>query len=272
MSAPDSPSFPPELTPNLVLIRHGQSDWNLQNRFTGWVDVELSPAGVEEARRAGRQLAAAKLEFDRAWTSVLKRAIHTLWIVLREIDAAWLPVERRWRLNERHYGALQGLNKAETAAQHGDEQVQIWRRSYDIPPPPLDERDPSHPRLDRRYAEAAALGALPAGESLRDTLERVLPCWEAELAPALRDGERLLVAAHGNSLRALVKHIEGLSNAEISELNIPTGAPLAYALDDALAVRARGYLGDPAEIAAAAAQVAAQGRATPQPPRDSPPA
>ena len=281
MSAPGSSTFPPELTPNLVLIRHGQSDWNLQNRFTGWVDVELSPAGVEEARRAGRQIAAAGIEFDRAWTSVLKRAIHTLWIVLEELDAAWLPVERRWRLNERHYGALQGLNKAETAAQHGDEQVQIWRRSYDIPLPPLDERDPSHPRLDRRYAEAAALGLVPASESLRDTLERVLPCWEQELAPALQGGERLLIAAHGNSLRALVKHIEGMGNAEISELNIPTGMPLAYALDERLNVRARGYLGDAAEVAAAAAQVAAQGRAggglevgrpTPQSLRDSPPA
>lgn len=247
--------------PNLVLIRHGQSDWNRQNRFTGWVDVDLSAAGVEEAREAGRRLAAAGIRFDRAWTSVLKRAIHTLWIVLEELDASWLPVERRWRLNERHYGALQGLNKAETAAQHGDEQVQIWRRSYDIPPPPLNEQDPSHPRLDRRYAEAAALGLVPASESLRDTLERVLPCWEDELAPALQNGERLLIAAHGNSLRALVKHIEGISNAEISELNIPTGMPLAYALDDGLAVRARGYLGAAAEVAAAAEVVAAQGRA-----------
>ena len=261
MSEPDSSTFPPESTPNLVLIRHGQSDWNLQNRFTGWVDVDLSAAGVEEARRAGRQIAAAGIEFDRAWTSVLKRAIHTLWIVLDEIDAAWLPVERRWRLNERHYGALQGLNKAETAARHGDEQVHVWRRSYDIPPPPLDEGDVSHPRFERRYAEAAELGLLRAGESLRDTLERVLPCWEEELAPALRSGERLLIAAHGNSLRALVKHLEGVDDEAISRLNIPTGAPLAYELDARLGVRARGYLGDAAEIAAAAEAVAAQGRA-----------
>ena len=259
MSEPGSSTFPPESTPNLVLIRHGQSDWNLQNRFTGWVDVDLSAAGVEEARRAGRQIAAAEIEFDRAWTSVLKRAIHTLWIVLDEIDAAWLPVERRWRLNERHYGALQGLNKAETAARHGEEQVHVWRRSYDIPPPPLDEGDASHPRFERRYAEAAELGLLRAGESLRDTLERVLPCWEKELAPALRRGERLLIAAHGNSLRALVKHLEGVGDEAISGLNIPTGMPLAYELDGRLGVRARGYLGDAAAIAAAEEAVAAQG-------------
>ena len=247
--------------PNLVLIRHGQSEWNRENRFTGWVDVELSAAGVEEAHEAGRRLAAAGVEFDCAWTSVLKRAIHTLWIVLDELDAAWLPVERRWRLNERHYGGLQGLNKAETAARHGDEQVHIWRRSYDIPPPALDDEDPSHPRFDPRYAEAAGLGLAPGGESLRDTLERVLPCWEDELAPALRDGQRLLIAAHGNSIRALVKHLEQIDNEAISQLNIPTGMPLAYELDGRLDVLAHGYLADEDELAAAAARVAAQGRA-----------
>ena len=252
MSAPTNP--------NLVLIRHGQSEWNLQNRFTGWVDVGLSEGGVEEARAAGRQLAASGIEFDQAWTSVLKRAIHTLWIVLDELDAVWLPVERRWRLNERHYGALQGLNKAETAARHGEAQVQIWRRSYDTPPPPLAQDDPSHPRFDRRYAEAAALDLAPDAESLLDTLERALPCWEDELAPALRDGERLLIAAHGNSLRALIKHIEGISDEAISELNIPTGMPLAYKLDDRLNVQAQGYLASEAEIAAATARIKAQSR------------
>ena len=253
MSAPEQP--------NLVLIRHGQSEWNLQNRFTGWVDVDLSAGGVEEARAAGRQLAAAGIEFDRAWTSLLKRAIHTLWIVLDELDAAWLPVERRWRLNERHYGALQGLNKAETAARHGEEQVQIWRRSYDIPPPPLPRDDPSHPRFDPRYAEAAELDLAPDAESLLDTLERVLPCWEDELAPALRNGERLLIAAHGNSLRALIKHLEGISDDAISALNIPTGQPLAYKLDAQLNVTAHGYLAKESEIAKAAAHIAAQARA-----------
>ena len=247
--------------PNLVLVRHGQSTWNLQNRFTGWADVDLTPTGVEEARSAGRELAAAGIEFDAAWTSLLKRAIHTLWAVLDELDAAWLPVERRWRLNERHYGALQGLNKAETAALHGEQQVQIWRRSYDTPPPLLSGADPSHPRFDRRYAEAAALNLAPAGESLRDTLERVLPCWEDELAPALRGGRRLLICAHGNSIRALVKHLEAIGDDAISQLNIPTGMPLAYELDARLNVRARGYLADEAAVAAASARVAAQGRA-----------
>ena len=258
---PASMSAPAD--PNLVLIRHGQSDWNRQNRFTGWVDVDLSDAGVEEAREAGRRLAAAGLRFDRAWTSVLKRAIHTLWLVLDELDAAWLPVERRWRLNERHYGALQGLNKAETAARHGERQVHIWRRSYDIPPPPLDRDDPAHPRFDPRYAEAAALQLAPDAESLRDTLERVLPCWEDELAPALRNGERLLIAAHGNSLRALIKHLEAIGDDAISQLNIPTGIPLAYDLDAQLNVRAHGYLADENQLAAATAQITAQSRPTP---------
>ena len=249
--------------PNLVLIRHGQSTWNRENRFTGWVDVDLTPTGVEEAHNAGRQLAATGITFDRAWTSVLKRAIHTLWIVLDEIDAAWLPVERRWRLNERHYGALQGLNKSQTAALHGEEQVHIWRRSYDIPPPPLAQDDPEHPRFDARYAEAVDLDLAPAGESLRDTLERVLPCWEDEIAPALRDGERLLIAAHGNSIRALIKHLEHIGDDAISQLNVPTGMPLAYQLDEQLDVVSHGYLASEDEIAEASARVAAQGRAAP---------
>ena len=243
-------SAPLNFTPNLVLLRHGQSDWNRQNRFTGWVDIDLSDDGIQEARQAGRQLAAAGIQFDRAWTSVLKRAIHTLWIVLDELDAAWLPVERRWRLNERHYGALQGLNKAETAAQHGDQQVHIWRRSYDTPPPPLDPNDPAHPRFDPRYAEAAALNLAPNAESLHDTLNRVLPCWHNELAPALRRGERLLIAAHGNSLRALIKHIENIDNHAITHLNIPTAHPLAYDLDPHLNIRAQSPLPTPPQPAA----------------------
>lgn len=245
--------------PNLVLIRHGQSRWNLENRFTGWVDIDLTSDGVEEARTAGRQLAAAGIEFDRAWTSVLKRAIHTLWVVLDELDAAWLPVERRWRLNERHYGRLQGLNKAETAALEGEAQVHIWRRSYDVRPPLLDEDDAAHPRFDPRYAEAVDLDLAPAGESLRDTLERVLPCWEDEIAPAMQRGERLLIAAHGNSIRALVKHIEQINDDAISQLNIPTGMPLVYELDPQLQVVAHGYLASEAEVAQASARVEAQG-------------
>ena len=243
-----------EARPNLVLIRHGQSTWNRENRFTGWIDVELSDQGVAEAHTAGRALREAGVEFDRAHTSLLKRAIHTLWIVLDELDAAWLPVRRDWRLNERHYGSLQGLNKAETAAQHGDEQVRVWRRSFDTTPPPLDRADPSHPLHDRRYADAAA----PDSESLADTLGRVLPYWEAEIAPSLRDGETLLIAGHGNSLRAIVKHLEGISDAEIADLNIPTGIPLAYRLDDALRVVERRYLADAETVGAAAEAVANQ--------------
>ena len=253
MSAPEQP--------NLVLIRHGQSEWNLQNRFTGWVDVDLSASGIEEARAAGRQLAAAGIEFDRAWTSLLKRAIHTLWIVLDELDAAWLPVERRWRLNERHYGALQGLNKAETAAQHGEEQVQIWRRSYDTRPRRCRATTRRTPASTHATPRPQSWTSRPDAESLLDTLERVLPCWEDELAPALRNGERLLIAAHGNSLRALIKHLEGISDDAISALNIPTGQPLAYKLDAQLNVTAHGYLAEESEIAKAAARIAAQARA-----------
>ena len=239
---------------NLVLVRHGQSQWNLENRFTGWIDVDLSETGEAEAREAGRQLREAGLEFDRAWTSLLKRAIRTLWIMLEETDAAWLPVERTWRLNERHYGALQGLNKAETAARHGEDQVLIWRRSYATPPPPLGADDPTHPSHDRRYDGARP----PSSESLRDTLERVLPWWERELGPRLLNGERILVAAHGNSIRALVKHLDGISDEEITDLNIPTGMPLAYALGPDLSPLAKEYLVGEDAAAAAAAKVAAQ--------------
>ncbi len=247
--------------PSLVLLRHGQSQWNLENRFTGWVDVPLSEQGRAEARSAGRQIVEAGLSFDAAWTSVLKRAIHTLWIVLDEMDMAWLPVHRDWRLNERHYGSLQGLNKAETAAQHGEAQVQIWRRSYDVPPPPLDFDDATHPRFDLRYRKVEP-ARLPSAESLALTLERVLPYWESDIAPLLRDGQRLLIAAHGNSIRAIMKHLESISDEEIVSLNVPTGMPLAYRLDDELRVLERRYLAGEEAAAAAAAAVAAQGRAS----------
>jgi 2,3-bisphosphoglycerate-dependent phosphoglycerate mutase len=251
------------MPPNLVLLRHGQSTWNQENRFTGWIDVPLSDTGRQEAHEAGRQLRDAGIDFDIAYTSLLKRAIHTLWIALDEIDAAWLPVERSWRLNERHYGALQGLNKAETAAKHGDDQVLIWRRSYDIPPPPLDRQDPTHPSHDRRYAQLAADGATPDAESLKLTLERALPYWHDTIAPRLRAGHTVLIAAHGNSLRALVKHLDGISDDEITALNIPTGMPLAYTLDANLNVQDRQYLAGEQAAAEAAAAVAAQGRAKP---------
>lgn len=249
-------------TPNLVFVRHGQSQWNLENRFTGWIDVDLSEQGRAEAQSAGRQILDAGIEFDAALTSLLQRAVHTLWIILDEIDAPWLDVKRDWRLNERHYGALQGLNKAETAAKHGDEQVHIWRRSYDIPPPPLDDDHPDHPRLDRRYRNIPA-SSLPAAESLKLTLERVMPCWEEEIVPALRDGQRLLIAAHGNSIRAIVKHLESISDEEITGLNIPTGMPLAYLLDGDMTVLDRRYLAGEEAAAEAAAAVAAQGQAAP---------
>ncbi|GMW07984.1 MAG: 2,3-bisphosphoglycerate-dependent phosphoglycerate mutase [Nevskiales bacterium] len=242
----------------LVLCRHGQSTWNLENRFTGWVDVDLTEQGRAEAIEAGRQLTALGLQFDYAFTSVLKRAIRTLWLVLDQMDLMWIPVERSWRLNERHYGALQGLNKAETAAQHGEDQVKIWRRSFDIPPPALAADDQRHPRFDRRYRGAAPL---PATESLKDTLARVLPYWDSSIAPRLRAGENVLVAAHGNSLRALVKMLDGISDSEITELNIPTGIPLLYELDAALKPRDRRYIGDPDTVQKAAAAVAAQGKA-----------
>ncbi len=242
----------------LVLCRHGQSIWNLENLFTGWVDVDLTAQGRAEAAEAGRQLKALGIQFDFAYTSVLKRAIRTLWIILDEMDLMWIPVERHWQLNERHYGALQGLNKAQTAAEHGEDQVRIWRRSYDIPPPPLALDDTRHPRFDRRYH---GIPTLPATESLKDTLARVLPYWDASIAPRLRSGEHVLVAAHGNSLRALVKMLDGISDADITELNIPTGIPLLYELDDALRPTQRRYIGDPETVKKAAAAVAAQGRA-----------
>jgi 2,3-bisphosphoglycerate-dependent phosphoglycerate mutase len=243
----------------LVLLRHGQSQWNLENRFTGWVDVPLSPTGVEEARRAGELLRAEGFVFDVAYTSVLKRAIRTLWIALEELDQMWIPVHKSWRVNERMYGALQGLDKAETAARHGEAQVKIWRRSYDVPPPPLAEADPMWPGRDPRYASLRP-DEVPRSESLKDTVARFMPLWNAEIAPALHRGERVLLAAHGNSLRALVKHLDGISDAEIVELNIPTGIPLAYELDDALHPVRRRYLGDEEAARKAAEAVAAQGQ------------
>ncbi len=248
--------------PSLVLLRHGLSAWNLENRFTGWTDVDLAEAGVVEAHEGGRLLREEGFRFDVAYTSVLKRAIRTLWIALDELDQMWLPVENSWRLNERHYGALQGLNKAETAAKFGDEQVKIWRRSYDVPPPALADDDERFPGRDPRYA---GLGddEVPRCESLKDTVARFLPYWESDIAPALRDGKRVLVAAHGNSLRALVKYLDGISDAEIVGLNIPTGVPLVYELDDDLRPLGSRYLGEPEAVAAAAAAVAAQGSAKP---------
>ena len=241
----------------LILVRHGQSIWNLENLFTGWTDVDLSEQGRAEAAQAGRELVRERLEAGVAFTSVLKRAIRTLWIMLDEMDCMWLPVERSWRLNERHYGALQGLNKAQTVAEHGEAQVKIWRRSYDIPPPALAHEDERHPRFDLRYAGVPAQ-ELPATESLKDTLARVLPFWHARIAPELRSGRNVLVVAHGNSLRAMVKMLDGVSESEIVELNIPTGVPLLYELGADLKPRGSRYLGDPAAIAAAAESVRRQ--------------
>jgi 2,3-bisphosphoglycerate-dependent phosphoglycerate mutase len=244
-------------TGKLVLLRHGQSIWNLENLFTGWIDVDLSEQGLLEAQEAGRLLKAERIPFDIAFTSVLKRAIRTLWISLDEMDMMWLPVERTWRLNERHYGALQGLDKAQTVEKHGAEQVKIWRRSYDIPPPPLNADDPNHPRFDRRYAGVPA-GELPSSESLKDTLARVMPFWNSRIAPELLAGRNVLVAAHGNSLRALVKMLDGMLDSAIVELNIPTGVPLLYELDAALKPKASRYLGDQEAIKARAEAVARQ--------------
>jgi 2,3-bisphosphoglycerate-dependent phosphoglycerate mutase len=242
----------------LVLCRHGQSDWNLKNLFTGWHDVDLTEKGIQEAKAAGQLLRDLEYEFDITYTSVLKRAIRTLWLMLDEMDRMWLPVVRDWRLNERHYGALQGLNKAETAAKYGDEQVHIWRRSYDIPPPPLEDGDARHPSNDPRYA---GIAGLPGAESLKMTLDRVKPCWDEVIAPDLRAGKNVLIAAHGNSLRALVKMLDNISEEEITGFNIPTGVPLAYELDDDLKPISSEFLGDPEAIAKAAAAVAAQGKA-----------
>jgi 2,3-bisphosphoglycerate-dependent phosphoglycerate mutase len=245
-----------------VLVRHGESIWNLENRFTGWTDVDLTARGVEEAQQAGRELQRERIVPQQVFTSVLKRAIRTQWLMLEVLDLLWLPVERSWRLNERHYGALQGLDKAQTVERHGEAQVKIWRRSYDIPPPPLAADDPRQPRFDARYA-AVNPEDLPATESLKDTLARVIPYWESKLAPMLRTGRDVLVVAHGNSLRALVKMLDGLSEQAVVELNIPTGVPLLYELDQALRPRASRYLGDPEAIAAAAEAVKRQGQKRP---------
>ena len=244
----------------LVLLRHGESTWNLSNRFTGWTDVDLTPTGIEQARAAGKLLREAGFEFDRTWTSVLKRAIWTLWHALEAMDRTWLPVTNDWRLNERHYGALQGLDKAETAAKFGDAQVLAWRRSYDVPPPPLAADDPRSERNDLRYVHLAP-EQVPLTECLKDTVARVLPLWHEQLAPQIARGERLLVSAHGNSMRALVKYLEGIGDDEIVGLNIPNGIPLVYELDAALKPIRSYYLGDPEAAARAAAAVAAQGRA-----------
>jgi 2,3-bisphosphoglycerate-dependent phosphoglycerate mutase len=244
----------------LVLIRHGESTWNLENRFTGWTDVGLTPTGVAQARESGRLLKAEGYEFDVAYTSVLKRAIWTLWHALDEMDRTWLPVVNSWRLNERHYGALQGLNKAETAKKFGDEQVLVWRRSYDTPPPALEPSDPRSERSDPRYAKLAD-GEVPLTECLKDTVARVLPYWNDTLAPAIRSGQRVLIAAHGNSIRALVKYLDGVSDDAIVGLNIPNGIPLVYELDDALKPIRSYYLGDAEAAAKAAAAVANQGKA-----------
>ncbi|HUX11963.1 MAG TPA: 2,3-diphosphoglycerate-dependent phosphoglycerate mutase [Spirochaetia bacterium] len=244
----------------LVLVRHGESDWNRENRFTGWTDVELSETGVGEAHEGGRLLREGGYVFDVAYTSVLKRAIHTLDIVLQEIDQVWLPVHKTWRLNERHYGALQGLNKSETAAKHGEEQVHIWRRSYDVPPPELEPTDPRNPRNDARY-RIVPLKDLPLTECLKDTVERFLPYWFEVIAPAIHSGKRVLIAAHGNSLRALVKYLDKIPDDEIVGLNIPTGVPLVYELDDYLNPLEHYYLGNQDELKKKMEAVAAQGKA-----------
>jgi 2,3-bisphosphoglycerate-dependent phosphoglycerate mutase len=244
----------------IVLLRHGESVWNKENRFTGWTDVDLTDQGRSEARRAGQLLKAEGIEFDLAFTSVLKRAIKTLWLALEEMDRMWIPVQHSWRLNERHYGALQGLNKAETAAKFGDEQVLLWRRSYDTPPPALTADDPRHAGSDPRYSTLAE-GELPLTECLKDTVARFVPYWNKVIAPCVRDGKRVVIAAHGNSLRALVKYLDNIGDQEIVGLNIPTGIPLVYELDAALKPIRHYYLGDAEAAAAAAAAVANQGKA-----------
>ncbi len=244
--------------PQLVLIRHGESTWNLDNRFTGWTDVDLTQHGIEQAKQAGRLLRAEGFDFDVAYTSVLKRATRTLWHVQDEMDCTWLPVVKNWRLNERHYGALQGLNKAEVAKQYGDAQVLAWRRSYDVPPPALAATDPRCERGDRRYAGLQPQ-QIPLTECLKDTVARVLPCWEQQLSPALKAGQRVLLVAHGNSIRALVKYLDQVSDSAIVGLNIPNGIALVYELDDQLQPRRHYYLGDAQEVARASAAVAAQG-------------
>jgi 2,3-bisphosphoglycerate-dependent phosphoglycerate mutase len=244
----------------LVLIRHGESTWNLENRFTGWTDVDLTPTGVEQAKTAGRLLKAEGFQFDVAYTSVLKRAIRTLYLALDEMDATWLPVVKSWRLNERHYGGLQGLNKADMAKQYGDEQVLIWRRSYDTPPPVLEAHDPRSERSDPRYARLDP-AQVPLTECLKDTVDRVMPFWNESMAPAIKAGKRIVVAAHGNSIRALVKYLDNIGDDEIVGVNIPNGIPLVYELDDNLKPIRHYYLGDAQAAAKAAAAVASQGKA-----------
>ncbi len=246
------------MTGKLVLCRHGQSEWNQKNLFTGWTDVDLTGKGEQEAVDAARSLKELDVEFDIAFTSVLKRAIRTLWIMLDELNCMWIPVVRDWRLNERHYGALQGLNKAETAAKYGDDQVHIWRRSYAEPPPPIEASDDRHPSHDKRYD---GIADLPATESLATTLDRVLPCWNDSIGPELKSGKNVLVSAHGNSLRALVKMLDNVSEEEITQFNIPTGIPLVYELDSDLRPESREFIGDPDTVAAAAAAVANQAKA-----------
>jgi len=245
----------------LVLLRHGESIWNKENKFTGWTDVDLSAKGVEEAKKAGLILKDSGFVFDAAYTSVLKRAIRTLWIVMDEMDLMWIPVYRSWRLNERHYGGLQGLNKSETAERWGDEQVHIWRRSFDIPPPLLNTEDPRYPGSDPRYKELSST-ELPLTESLKDTIARFLPYWHETIAPAIGSGKKVIVAAHGNSLRALVKYLDAIPDEEIVALNIPTGIPLVYELDENLRPLRHYYLGDAAEIEKAVQKVAGQGKAS----------
>jgi 2,3-bisphosphoglycerate-dependent phosphoglycerate mutase len=244
----------------LVLLRHGESIWNKENLFTGWTDVDLSDQGKVEARQAGELLKAEGYTFDVAFTSVLKRAIRTLWIALDELDLMWIPVEHSWRLNERHYGALQGLNKAQTAAKYGDDQVLVWRRSYDEPPPALEKSDPRYPGADPRYLGLSS-SELPLTECLKDTVARFLPYWHDTIVPAIRAGKKVIITAHGNSLRALVKHLDGVSDQDIVGLNIPTGVPLVYELDPELKPIRHYYLGDPEAVAKAAAAVANQGKA-----------
>ena len=244
----------------LVLLRHGESEWNQENRFTGWHDVDLTAKGEEEGRRSGRLLKDEGFAFDVVYTSLLKRAIRTMWLALEELDQTWVPVHREWRLNERHYGALQGLNKAETAAKHGEDQVLIWRRSYDVPPPSLDPDDERHPGKDRRYANLPAEN-LPLSECLKDTVDRFMPLWQDTIAPVVQEGKSVLIVAHGNSLRALVKYLDGVSEEDIVGLNIPTGMPLVYDLDADLKPLDRCYLGDPEEVAKAMEAVANQGKA-----------
>lgn len=243
----------------LVLVRHGESDWNKQNRFTGWTDVDLSEKGLAEAKEGGQTLKAQGFTFDLAFTSVLKRAIRTLWIIMDEMDLMWIPVRNSWRLNERHYGALQGLNKSETAAKFGEDQVKIWRRSYDIPPPPLEKNDPRWPGHEARYQDLSE-SELPVTECLKDTVARFLPYWHETIAPAVKSGKKVLIAAHGNSLRALVKYLDNISDEAIVNLNIPTGMPLVYELDADLKPIKSYYIGDPEKVKAAMEAVAAQGR------------